>query len=132
DGLEVGGRRAGHRLGAHAAHVDTPDAAGEVDVDAGHQQVAHHPVELGGRQGAGGHEDTVGAGQAHGVDHVVDVAEPGDVVAPVGHVGRAADDAADPEAELGVVADEAVEVVALLVGADDHDRAAVTTGAAVG
>src|SRR5207302_3923672 len=57
---------------------------------------------------------------------------PGDVVAPVGHVGRAADDAADPEAELGVVADEAVEVVALLVGADDHDRAAVTTGAAVG
>ena len=69
---------------------------------------------------------------AHGVDHVVDVAQPGDVVAPVGHLGRAADDAADPEAELGVVADEAVEVEALLVGADDDDRAAVAAGPAVG
>ena len=70
--------------------------------------------------------------EAHGVDHVVDVAEPGDVVAPVGHLGRAAHDAADPEAELGVVADEAVEVVALLVGPDDDDRTAVAAGPAVG
>ncbi len=122
----------GHRLGPHAAHVDAPDAAGEVDVDAGHEQIPDHPVELGGGEGAGGHENAVGAGRPHSVDHVVEVTQPGDVVAPVRHLGRAADDAADPEAELGVVADEAVEIEALLVGADDDDRAAVAAGPAVG
>src|SRR5581483_2793501 len=70
--------------------------------------------------------------QAHGVDHVGEVAEPGDVVAAVGHLGRVPDDAADPEAELGVVADQVVEVEALVVRADDDDRAAVAAGPAVG
>jgi hypothetical protein len=132
DGLQVEEGLVGHRLGPHAADVDAPDAAGEVDVDAGHEQVAHDPVELGGRQGAGGHQHAVGPGDPHGLDDVVDVAQPGDVVAPVGDLGGTADDAADPEAQLGVVADEVVEVEALLVGAHDDDRAAVPTGPAVG
>ena len=87
------------------------------------QELTGQTVQVLGAEVADRDDHTVGAGIGDDGRGVGDVAEPLHSPVPAGQAVARADDARDPEPELGMQIDEPVELVALVAGAD-HDHGA--------
>ena len=112
-------------LGPQSAMVDPAQGAGELDVHAVAEQLAGHAVEVVARQRRHGDDRPVGLERPHDLDRVLRAPE--DEILDGAALGLllVAAHAPDPDAELGVLADQLDELGRLVVGAD-HDHAAAS------